>query len=120
MLHQEIRSLFRSHLPLAPTLCAARSGGSSTIAALTAAARRREGEQSRKQQGTFTDPGLTQLRNISLWDFYSVWEWELSVQSVGPPNLSFWQGSEGRLSEAGWPLPIDFPWGKGDLGCAFN
>jgi len=101
-----------------PALCAARSGGSSTSAALTAAAGRREGEQSWKWPGTFIDPGLTQLRNVFLWDLYGVWEWEPSAQSTGPPNLTFWPGSKGRLSEAGWPLPIGFPWGKGDLGCS--
>lgn len=56
-LHQEIRLLFRSHLPLAQRCVPpGRSGGSSTSAPLMAAARRREGEQSRKQQGDLCRP----------------------------------------------------------------
>lgn len=75
-----------------------------------AAARRREDVWSWKQQDT--DPSLTQPMNLFLWDFYGIWEWELYVQFLGPRNISFSKGSKGRLSKAGWPLPIDIAWGS--------
>lgn len=89
---------------LCPSMVLSRVGSDREEAALTAAARRREGERRWMRQGVFTDSGLTQLGNFSLWNSCSVWEWELSVQSMGTSNLSFCQRSgvkESCLRRAG-------------------